>query len=90
MSSNPNDLYNDKELAQYRGRTHASLYNGPTYGASGNPYSVMKHTVSEIPFSDSESALKFMNQVGVKDPNARVVRMKARTRFISRDDDKDE
>jgi len=85
-----NDNYNDKELTQYRGRTQATMYRGPLYGPNGHYPSVMKHTVSEIPFADSESALKYMKSVGVKDPNARVIKMQARTRFISRGDNDDE
>jgi len=88
--SNPNDVYNDKELAQYKGRTTGSLYYGPTYGAKGHYPSVMKHTISEIPFADSESALKYVKSVGVKDVNARVIKMQARTRFISRGDNDDD
>lgn len=89
-NSSNNDIYSDKELSQFNKRQRSTLVYGPTFGAYGHYPSVIQNTVSEIHFADSDSALKYVKSVGVKDPNARVIQMKARTRFISRGDDDDE
>ena len=88
--SNSNDIYSDAELAQFKKRQRSSVYMGPTFGPMGHYPSVLQTTVSEVQFKDSDSALKYVKSVGVKDPDARVIQMKARTRFISRGDDDDE
>lgn len=80
--------FDQQELQQYRGRTRANLYHGPTYGAYGHYPSVQQTSVTEIPFEDSESALRFMNQIGRKDPDARVLKMQGHSRFISRGDER--
>lgn len=79
--------YDQKELQQYSGRNRLSLLHGPVYGASGHYPSVITTTTQEIPFEDSQSALRYMKSVGKKDPNARVIKMQSHARFISRGDD---
>lgn len=82
-----NDMYNDQELAQFAGRTHANLYYGPAVGPEGHDPSVLKFSVQEIPFEDSVQAERYLRSVIKKDPNARVIRNRGRMRFVSRGDE---
>jgi hypothetical protein len=85
--SGHNDLYNHQELAQFAGRTHANLYMGPVVGPGGHDPSVLKFSVQEIPFEDSIQSERYLRSVVKKDPNARVIKNKARMRFVSRGDE---
>lgn len=85
--STHNDVYNQQELAQFAGRTHANLYYGPVVGFSGHDPSIMKFSVQEIPFEDSIQSDKYLRSVVKKDPNARVIKNRSHMRFVSRGDE---
>ena len=79
--------YSNAELARHQRRAQAHLYRGPVYGSQGHYPTVQQVTIHEIEFDDSDSAVRYMKQVGRKDPNARTLVNSKHLQFISADDE---
>lgn len=85
MTTKPQPINDQSELAHYTKRSRGRLLVGPMSDATHAPR-VLDVNMTEHYFEDSKSAVEYMNQVGTKDPNARTLINVHNSRFVSKDD----